>query len=110
MVLLERITPSTRGKRSVLFILTMVTIIDSLQCRTLIMRDSPYPKLHHIMEANAIIQLILLAIYVLTLIPAGNDSESHYEELLTNENSGERTSLLRNSFTRNELSLRRENF
>ena len=60
--------------------------------------------------SHAIIQLILLAIYVLTLIPAGTDSESHYEELLTNENTGERTSLLRNSFTRNELSLRRENF
>ena len=97
IVLLERISPSTRGKRSVLFIFVMVAIIDCLQCRTLITRRHPYQKLHHVMEATAIVELILIAIYILTLIPVGDDSESHYEELLTNESSGERTSLLRNA-------------
>ena len=81
-----------------LFIFVMVAIIDCLQCRTLITRRHPYQKLHHVMEATAIVELILLAIYTLTLIPVGDDSESHYEEFLaTNETSGERTSLLRNS-------------
>merc|ERR550532_808687 len=69
IVLLERISPSTRGKRSVLFIFVMVAIIDCLQCRTLITRRHPYQKLHHVMEATAIVELILLAIYTLTLIP-----------------------------------------
>ena len=64
-----------------LFIFVMVAIIDCLQCRTLITRRHPYQKLHHVMEATAIVELILLAIY--TLIPVGEDSESHYEEFLT---------------------------
>ena len=88
IVLLERISPSTRGKRSVLFLFTMVTIIDCLQCRTLITRKSPHKNLHYIMETTAIFQLILLSLYILTLIPAGDDSESSYEELSINESPG----------------------
>ena len=72
----------------------MVTIIDCLQCRTLITRKSPHKNLHYIMETTAIFQLILLSLYILTLIPAGDDSESSYEELSINESPGERSSLL----------------
>ena len=38
------------------------------------------------METTAIFQLILLSLYILTLIPAGDDSESSYEELSSSIN------------------------
>ena len=94
MILLERVTPSIRGKRGALFILIMVTIVDCLQCRSLLVQSRHETSFTVITRAHAIVRLACLTAYFLTLIPAGDDSESHYEELLTNERVGERSSLL----------------
>ena len=94
MILLERSTPSIRGKRGALFILIMVTIVDCLQCRSLLVQSRHETSFTIITRIHAVVRLSCLTTYFLTLIPAGDDSESHYEELLTNERVGERSSLL----------------
>ncbi len=92
---LERITPSIRGKRVALCIFVMVAIVDCLRCKTIITRDINDLTLYTTTKIHAIVRLSCLVLYFLTLIPAGDDSESQYEELLTNERLSERSPLVR---------------
>ena len=95
MILLERVTPSIRGKRGALCLFVIVAIVDCLRCKTIITRDVSDPRLYTLTRIHAILRLACLTLYFLTLIPAGDDSESQYEELLTNERLNERSPLLR---------------
>ncbi len=101
MLLLERISPSIRGRRGALFVFVMVGIVDAIQCRSTLVNTVFVGPEKYIYETHAIVRLILLAIYLLTLIPAGDDAESQYEELLTNENTDERSGLLAGGGLRN---------
>ena len=97
--LLERVTPSIRGKRGALCIFIVVLIIDCLSCKTKIQNNRNDDPFRTISTVHAIVRLSCLTLYLCTLIPAGDDSESQYEELnLTNERLSERTPLTR-SFT-----------
>jgi hypothetical protein len=73
------------------FILVMV--VDLIQARSAIFHAPPDSPEHKIQFSSAIIRLICLAIYLLSLLPSADDSESHYEELLTNEMPSERQPL-----------------
>ena len=58
--------------------------------KTIITKDVSEGSLYSVMKVHAIVRLVCYGIYFLTLIPVGDDSESHYEELLTNERLNER--------------------
>lgn len=92
--LLDRISPSIRGRRAVLFMFVMAAVVDCIQCRSILLLDPPDNRQNVILVAHAITQLVCLSLYCLTLLPAGDDSDSQYEELLTNESTEERQGLL----------------
>jgi hypothetical protein len=46
------------------------------------------------------VHLILIAVYLLSLLPSADESQSQYEELLTNEAAGEREPLAGSSTRR----------
>ena len=78
------------GKRGALCFFVIVAIVDCLRCKTIITKDVSEGSLYSVMKVHAIVRLVCYGIYFLTLIPVGDDSESHYEELLTNERLNER--------------------
>ena len=103
MCLLERISPSIRGKRLMIMVLIMVTLVDCLQCRSILVNSFREPLLTTVSRIHAIVRLSCLAMYFFSLIPAGDDSESHYEEILTtNEGRNERSSLIRSTHSPND--------
>ena len=65
-------------------------VIYELPTKTIITKDVSEGSLYSVMKVHAIVRLVCYGIYFLTLIPVGDDSESHYEELLTNERLNER--------------------
>ena len=100
MCLLERVSPSIRGKRFMVMVLIMVTLVDCLQCRSLLVQSFRETSLTTISRVHAIIRLSCLTLYFFSLIPAGDDSESHYEEILsTSERNSERSPLIRSNFS-----------
>ena len=81
---------SFSGKRGALCFFVILTIVDCLRCKTIITKDVSEGSLYSVTKVHAIIRLICFGIYFLSLIPVGDDSDSHYEELLTNEVLNER--------------------
>ena len=71
----------------------IVAVVDVIQCRSILIRDTPGSTEETIYFSSAIVHLILIGTYLLSLLPSSDDSQSQYEELLTNETGGERQSL-----------------
>ena len=67
--------------------------MDIIQCRSVLIRDYPVSTEQTIEFSSAIVHLILISVYLLSLLPSADDSRSQYEELLTNESPNERQSL-----------------
>jgi hypothetical protein len=71
----------------------IVFVTDIIQCRSILIRDYPVSTEQTIEFSSAIVHLILISVYLLSLLPSADDSRSQYEELLTNESPNERQSL-----------------
>jgi hypothetical protein len=71
----------------------IVFVMDIIQCRSILIRDYPVSTEQTIEFSSAIVHLILISVYLLSLLPSADDSRSQYEELLTNESPNERQSL-----------------
>jgi len=93
--LYQRMCISTRGPTFILWSWFLCAIVNIIQARTAL-RDS---QILHIDEdkiifSSAIISLISQGIYLLTLIPSGDQRSSNYEEFGVNTDSREGESLL----------------
>ena len=71
----------------------VVVVIDLIRCRSVLIRESSDSKEQEILFSSAIVNLVLIAVYLLSLLPSADDSQSNYEELLTNETANERQPL-----------------
>ena len=111
VMLYERMCPSPRGHKTILFLWVYVTAVDILQARSILINDAINGSDHKDLESSlifgfAVARLSCLTLYLLTLLPSGdplNDGGSHYEELLVNNeeissnnerSNNERSSLL----------------
>ena len=100
VMLFERMCPSPRGHKTILFLWVYVTAVDVLQARSILIIDALNGSDHKDWETSilfgfAVARLGLLTSYLLTLLPSGdplNDAGSHYEELSVQND--ERSALL----------------
>ena len=106
VMLYEKMCPSPRGDKPILFILVYVAAVDIIQARSILIKDAENEDMNEkdletrLLFGFSVVRLGCLTLYLLTLLPSGDSFDvdgSRYEELASRgaiNNDNERSALL----------------